>query len=232
MGNRMALIAAIAALAALAAAGCAAGEGYCGCGEGRCAAAVFAHRSPGLEIGSADEALEMLKEGNRRFASNELMPRTTNVEDRAVIAGGQWPFAVVITCSDSRVAPEIYFDQKQGDIFVIRNAGNIADETALGSLEFAVAALGARLIAVVGHDACGAVIHAHAGTQGLPAYLQGVLARVARNIPDSETYEAAIDENVRSVVETVAANEVVQAHGALVVGARFEIGTGRVEFFP
>lgn len=231
MKRKVTLAAAIAVAAALAVVGCAGGEAACGCSDGYCAGVGFDHRSPNYAIGDADAALDMLREGNRRFVQNDLMPRTTNVADRAIIAEGQWPFAVVITCSDSRVAPEIYFDQKQGDIFVVRNAGNIADETALGSLEFAVAALGARLIVVVGHDACGAVIHAHAGTSGLPANLQGVLGRVAQNIPGSETYEAAIDDNVVSVVNTVAANEVVQEHGARVVGARFQIGSGRVIFF-
>ena len=190
----------------------------------------FGHRSPNNVISLPSQALQMLKDGNERFVNNELMPRTTNLADRKILAEGQWPFAVVITCSDSRVSPELFFDQKQGDLFVIRNAGNIADATALGSMEFAVEHLGASLVAVVGHTGCGAVINAHAGAQGLSSNLQSVLDRVAENITDSENAQAAKVDNVRSVIAAVSANEVVQKTQAKVVGAIFDVSTGAVTF--
>ena len=93
---------------------------------------------PGELIEDANAALQMLKEGNERYLKGQLIPKTSYSADREVLNNGQKPFAVVLTCSDSRAAPEIFFDQKLGDIFVIRNAGNVADKTALGSIEYAV----------------------------------------------------------------------------------------------
>jgi len=192
-----------------------------GCGH-------FEHRAPDEVIECPWLALEMLMEGNWRFATDELMPRDTNLTDRWINATGQWPFAAIVTCSDSRVAPEIYFDQKVGDLFVVRNAGNIADSTALGSLEFAVEFLGAPLVVVVGHTECGAVINAHAGATGLADNLQGVLDHVMGNIEDSECADSAKTDNVFAVVEQIRANPVIERMGAVVVGAIFDIASGRV----
>jgi carbonic anhydrase len=191
----------------------------------------FEHRMPDDSITDTDTALERLVRGNERFISNRLMPRNTNRVDLNITAAGQWPFAVILTCSDSRVAPEIYFDQKIGDLFVIRNAGNFADETALGSLEFAVEHLGARLIVVVGHTMCGAVYTAHAQATGLSENLQNVISTVGRNIPNSSTPEEAVLENTLTVAAQVLQNEVVKTFGAVVLGAVYNIETGQVEFF-
>lgn len=198
--------------------------------SGLAAASAVSHRAPNEVIDCAEVALQMLISGNWRFASDNPMPRDTNMADRLIAIEGQWPFAVIVTCSDSRVSPEIYFDQKVGDLFVIRNAGNFACETALGSLEFAVEHLGAPLVVVVGHSFCGAVINAHAGAQGLSSHLQNVLDRVALNIAHSHTAEEAIQDNISSVVATIMENDVVQRMGATVVGAYFDIASGRVIF--
>jgi carbonic anhydrase len=112
---------------------------------------------------SASEALRRLQEGNRRFVSGVGGRRagvTITQADRAKLAEGQKPFAAVIGCSDSRVPPEIIFDQGLGDLFVIRVAGNIAGPSQIGSVEFAVANLGVQLVVVLGHSSCGAVIAA------------------------------------------------------------------------
>ena len=188
----------------------------------------FNHRTPDWTIHDPDVALRMLLDGNARFVSNNLMPRTTNKQDLEILSVGQWPFAVIITCSDSRVAPEIYFDQKLGDIFVIRNAGNIADSTALGSMEYALEHLGTKLVVVVGHESCGAVHGAFAHGHDAPANLQGILDTVLRNTQESQTAEDAVFENIASVKKTIEADEVVKATGAMVVGAFYEISTGRV----
>jgi carbonic anhydrase len=112
---------------------------------------------------SASEALRRLQEGNRRFVSGVGSRRagvTITQADRAKLAEGQEPFAAVIGCSDSRVPPEIIFDQGLGDLFVIRVAGNIAGPSQIGSVEFAVSNLGVQLVVVLGHSSCGAVIAA------------------------------------------------------------------------
>jgi carbonic anhydrase len=112
---------------------------------------------------SASEALRRLQEGNRRFVSGVGGRRagvTITQADRAKLAEGQEPFAAVIGCSDSRVPPEIIFDQGLGDLFVIRVAGNIAGPSQIGSVEFAVSNLGVQLVVVLGHSSCGAVIAA------------------------------------------------------------------------
>ena len=107
---------------------------------------------------SVSEALDRLKEGNRRFVSG-VGGRSAGVTqaDRSELVERQEPFAAVIGCSDSRVPPEIVFDQGLGDLFVIRVAGNVAGPSQIGSVEFAVASLGVRLVVVLGHSSCGAI---------------------------------------------------------------------------
>ena len=188
------------------------------------------YRKPDEVVADPETARRMLVEGNARFAENRPMPRTTIVEDRAVASRGQWPFAAIITCSDSRVAPELYFDRKMGDLFVIRNAGNIADSTALGSMEYAVEHLGVRLVVVVGHESCGAVNGAFGPPHGASANLRGILDRVRTNAPNSRNPEEAILENIRSVRDTLAANDAVRKTGTFVLGGFFHLDSGRVDF--
>ena len=106
---------------------------------------------------SADAALEKLKEGNRRYLSAKTNPGDVSPEARAGSVGGQSPYAVVVTCSDSRVIPEAIFSAGIGELFVIRVAGNVIDDHQLGSIEYAAGHLGCRLVVVLGHDHCGAV---------------------------------------------------------------------------
>ena len=115
---------------------------------------------------TAAEALHRLEEGNARFVSGLLSSTTPAAlaASREKVAQGQKPFAVIVGCSDSRVGPEVIFDQKLGDIFVIRTAGEVVDDVALGSIEYAVEHLGAPLIVVLGHQRCGAVDAAVAGS--------------------------------------------------------------------
>ena len=105
----------------------------------------------------ADEALAKLKAGNERFTSQPASKGRPNAARRAEVAQTQHPFAVIVACSDSRTAPELVFDQNIGDLFVIRVAGNLVDDYGMGSIEYAVEHLGARLIVVLGHERCGAV---------------------------------------------------------------------------
>lgn len=105
----------------------------------------------------SDEALQRLIDGNDRFRHDRREHPRQNRAHRAEVASGQQPFAVIFTCADSRIAPEIVFDQGLGDLFVIRTAGHVLDDAAIGSIEYGVAVLGARLVVVMGHQYCGAV---------------------------------------------------------------------------
>lgn len=174
-------------------------------------------------------ALKYLSDGNRRYIDNQTMPRDTNDADRAALKDGQKPFAVVVTCSDSRVSPEIYFDQKLGDIFVIRSAGNIADTTALGSIEYAVEHLRAPLVVVVGHSKCGAVSGAYNGGK-FPKNLSTIINAISPSIRNSKCLDDAIHDHMSSVVEHIRKNEIVVETGAKVAGAFYDIETGKVIF--
>ena len=184
--------------------------------------------SPDVQITSSDEALTLLKEGNARFVAGEGMPRNTNLKDRELTAEAQKPFAAIVTCADSRCAPELYFDQKIGDIFVLRNAGNIADDSVIGSLEFGVAVLGVQVVIVVGHTQCGAVHNAHADATGLPAKLQGVLDTIKPGIAANDCKEDAVNDNVKVQMDILANSETVSK--VPVLGANYDVATGKVTF--
>jgi carbonic anhydrase len=174
-------------------------------------------------------ALRFLEEGNKRYLEGRTLERT-NAEDRAILKDGQNPFAVIVTCSDSRVSPEIYFDQKLGDIFVIRNAGNIADATALGSLEYAVEHLRVPLVVVVGHSACGAVNGALSGGE-FSANLQTIINAIRPAIESDDNLDDAIRTNIMYNVGLIRANETVRQAGATVMGAHYDIETGEINFY-
>jgi carbonic anhydrase len=186
----------------------------------------------GESITDPDVALAFLKEGNARFVSNKTISRDEFSGDAAILAEAQKPFASIVTCADSRVAPELYFDQKMGDIFILRNAGNIADGTVLGSLEFSVAALEVPLIVVVGHSACGAVKGTMSGATDFPAHLQGVLDFIRPGIAQYTDVDTELDDatiaNVNAQVEKILADPVVKDAGIKVIGAIYDIGSGKV----
>jgi len=184
---------------------------------------------PGERITDPEEALEMLKDGNDRFRYDQLSDKSTYAEDRAVLSSGQTPFAVIITCSDSRVAPEIYFDAKLGSLFVIRNAGNIVDKTTLGSIEYAVEHLGSKLVVVVGHSACGAVTAACAGGE-LPENIQHVIDHIKPAVAEDGDVDASIVTNVLNMVDVVAAEHFMHENDAVVVGACYDISSGVVNW--
>lgn len=172
-------------------------------------------------------SLQLLKDGNKRYVTNQTIQRGANEADRNILAIGQKPFAVILTCSDSRVSPEIFFDQKSGDIFVIRNAGGIADTTALGSIEYAVEHLKVPLVCVVGHSKCGAVTAAFHGG-GHSIHLQTILETIRSGIVRSESADDAIYENISSVIEKIMRNIVIKENQTAAVGAYYDIETGIV----
>jgi len=181
--------------------------------------------SPGESVTDWEQALRYLKEGNERFCKNQGIPRDTNAEDRNALKDGQKPFAAVITCADSRVAPEIYLDQKLGDIFVIRNAGNIADATVLGNVEYAVGHLKTPLVLVIGHTKCGAVTGAF--TKGeFSGNLAGVINTIGSAIGGCKDLDGAVAANAKHSAEEVRKI----AGNAKVIAACYNIETGAVEF--
>lgn len=194
---------------------------------------------------TSDEALALLRAGNRDFLNDMPSRAPTDRETRLRLAGGQRPFAAYVSCSDSRVPPELLFGRGLGELFIVRNAGNTVDTTAMGSLEFAVAVLEVPLIVVMGHEACGAVDAAmtvvrdnwrYPGSIGkmiepiIPAVLEA-----RRDAPDD--LSAAVRQNVRRVTRLLREEAsplllAPQAEGRLrVVGAYYSLSSGEVDFF-
>ncbi|GBU26497.1 carbonic anhydrase [Treponema sp. R8-4-B8] len=184
---------------------------------------------PGELIEDANVALQMLKEGNERYLKGALIPKTSYSADREVLNSGQKPFAVILTCADSRAAPEIFFDQKLGDIFVIRNAGNVADKTALGSIEYAVEHLKSKLVVVCGHGKCGAVTAACSGGE-LPPNIKHIVDHIMPAVKKGGDIDKVVHTHVAEMLEQVKADEIVKRLGVKVVGAYYDIHSGAVEW--
>jgi carbonic anhydrase len=184
---------------------------------------------PGELIENAETAFLMLKEGNERYMKGELIDKRTYDIDREVLCGGQKPFAAVLTCSDSRVAPEIFFDQRLGDIFVVRNAGNIADTATLGSLEYAIEILQSHLIVVCGHANCGAVTAA-CFHEEVPPNVKYIIDHIKQAIEMGGDVDKVIRNHVAVTVEQIQSNETVKRLGVPVIGAYFDMHTGEVQW--
>ena len=184
---------------------------------------------PNVKITSAEEALQFLKEGNERFVKGELSTKDTYEEDRNTLSGGQVPYAIVLCCADSRVAPEIYFDQKLGDIFVIRNAGNVVDDVVLGSIEYGAEHLGSPLVVVVGHTSCGAVTAACSGGE-LPRNIQAIVKKIAPSVEEGKSVNEVAAANAKAMVEEILNDEIIQHLGTKVVPAVYDILTGEVSW--
>src|SRR6266545_3286958 len=149
------------------------------------------------------EAISKLKEGNGRYANGNLQHPGQTTERRAELAKGQHPFAIIVDCSDSRVPPEIVFDQGLGDLFIYRVAGNVIDDHGLGSIEYAVDHLGVRLIVVLGHQRCGAVDAARetiAAKGKAPGHIQSLVTAIkpAVEATAKEDLDATIKANVKN----------------------------------
>lgn len=187
---------------------------------------------------TADEVLARLMEGNRRFAEGKLVHPHQTVDRRAQVAQGQKPVATVLTCSDSRVSPELYFDQGLGDLFVIRNAGNILDDHVLGSIEYAVEHLGSPLIIIVGHEKCGAVAATVAGGHA-PGHIHSIVESIQPAVAASsneagDKVENAVRANARHMAASLAKSEplidaATRTGKVKIIAARYDLGTGRIE---
>lgn len=193
---------------------------------------------------SPKEALDRLKEGNKRFLQNKHADRNLLNQVKET-AGGQHPFALVLGCVDSRVTPELIFDQGIGDIFSLRVAGNVIDEDILGSMEFACVLAGTPLIVVKGHTRCGAVTGAYKGGQSgnLQKTLDKITPAVAeakKSLPASSSDSDIINEasrlNVLHSIEEIKQKSPVLSklwkEGKIdIVGAMYYVSSGEVAFF-
>lgn len=181
----------------------------------------------------AKEALEKLKEGNRRYLGAETPAGDISLAVREDTAeNGQHPYAIIVTCSDSRVIPESIFSAGIGELFVIRVAGNVIDDHQLGSIEYAADHLGARLILVLGHTRCGAVgaaIHGHGG-----GFIDSIIKDISLAIGDEKDDFRAGCLNVKHGVEVIKHELEIHpphdAKGLVVAGAIYHIEDGRVEY--
>ena len=192
---------------------------------------------------SAREALDRLRSGNARFASNTRRSDAFVTERRrSQLRDGQEPFAIILGCSDSRVPAEIVFDQGLGDLFVIRVAGNIVAPSQIGSIEFAAERFGTRLVVVMGHSQCGAVLatleELHRPTESQSPNLRSIVDRVRPAIEG--LLDAPVDEAVRANTRWSVAQlrhgspileQLIQEKGLMIVGAQYSLESGRVEFF-
>lgn len=189
-------------------------------------------------FGSA-ASLNKLIEGNQRYVNSETVCHEEWSAKRLAHAKGQAPFAVIVTCSDSRVPPEIIFDQALGDLFVIRVAGNVVDEFAIGSIEYGVSVLGADTVLVLGHSNCGAVEGAIQGLK-FDNHIQEVLNAIqpaveATKGASGDLLEKTIKANVRHVEEKLKNSKPVLSkqwkEGKLtILGGYYDLASGKVEF--
>jgi len=196
------------------------------------ARAPYAH--PGVsDATTPDEALALLYEGNGRFANGQVMAPHRNMARLKEVAKGQRPFAAFLGCADSRVPIEIVFDQGFGDLFVTRIAGNVATPEDIGSLEFGTVVLGAKVIYVLGHSACGAVTATMQGSE-VPGQISTLyrLIRPAVKLAGGDV-DRAIAENVRLQAETIAESspviaKLVREGKVKVAGGVYDLESGRV----
>ena len=183
-----------------------------------------------------DAALAKLREGNARFVASQVSSAKFHAAKRQETAKAQNPFAIVVACADSRTAPEIVFDANIGDLFVIRTAGNLVDDHALGSIEYAVDHLGSRLVVVMGHQRCGAVTAALAGGTA-PGHIQSLVrdilpAVASANGKPGDATDNTIAENARLIAARIG-NEVEIGDlkkEVRVVSAVYNFDTGKVEW--
>lgn len=199
----------------------------------------------------AQTALERLREGNARFVANvRSLDTLLSHTRRAELAAGQEPIAIILGCSDSRVPAEIVFDQGLGDLFVIRVAGNVVAASQVGSVEFAAARFGTRLVVVLGHTQCGAVSatleELQRPTGSHSRNIQSIVERIrpaVAGLLDTDLrhqpgalMQAAVRANVRAAAHQLRYGSpileaLIEREGLLVVGAEYSLETGVVEFF-
>ena len=186
---------------------------------------------------SAAKALAKLKAGNKNFVADKLDGKLQDSSRRKDLTGGQSPYAIILSCADSRVVPELAFDSGLGEIFVIRVAGNVANTSSIASIEYAVAHLGVNLIVVLGHESCGAVTAAIAG--GDNGYnLNHLLAHIepAKAASRDKSVNGVVKKNAKMTAKELADRSEIlgkaaaKKNGLQIVPAYYNLGSGKVDF--
>ncbi len=181
---------------------------------------------------TAEEGLKKLKDGNKKYLAGKGMGDISSARREETLKNGQQPYAIIITCADSRVIPEAIFSAGIGDLFIIRVAGNVLDDHQLGSIEYAAEHLGCRLVVVLGHTHCGAV---DAAIKHNPdGYIRFITDEIKLAIGEEKDGNKACCLNVKhsvSVIESSLAIRSAEEHGLKVVGAVYFLEDGHVDFF-
>lgn len=206
---------------------------------------MHAHTKEQLSQLKPQQALQYLKEGNNRFVNNEKADRDL-LQQVSETKGGQHPFATVLSCMDSRTSAELIFDQGLGDIFSIRVAGNVLNEDVLGSMEYATKVVGTKIILVLGHTRCGAVVGACEGVQlgNLTQLLQKIQPAIDsetttkdnRNGKNPDFVKNVTDINVRQTMDQILQQsptiaELVKEGQVQIIGGVYDVDSGKVTFF-
>lgn len=188
------------------------------------------------DVSSSDEALQILKEGNARFATDKSVLRNINVERRESLKNGQNPYAVIVSCSDSRVTPTTVFNAGLGELFDIRLAGNVVDDDALGSIEYAVEHLNTPLIVVMGHQSCGAVTATYNEVvkgEKVSGNMESFVKKITPSVNKNGTIDDAIHTNIDMVVKEISEDKgiktLIDQGKVKVVGAYYDLN-GNVTF--
>lgn len=188
------------------------------------------------DVSSSDEALQILKEGNARFATDKSVLRNINAERRESLKNGQNPYAVIVSCSDSRVTPTTVFNAGLGELFDIRLAGNVVDDDALGSIEYAVEHLNTPLIVVIGHQSCGAVTATYNEVvkgEKVSGNMESFVKKITPSVNKNGTIDDAIHTNIDMVVKEISEDKgiktLIDQGKVKVVGAYYDLN-GNVTF--
>ena len=188
------------------------------------------------DVSSSDEALQILKEGNARFATDKSVLRNINAERRESLKNGQNPYAVIVSCSDSRVTPTTVFNAGLGELFDIRLAGNVVDDDALGSIEYAVEHLNTPLIVVMGHQSCGAVTATYNEVvkgEKVSGNMESFVKKITPSVNKNGTIDYAIHTNIDMVVKEISEDKgiktLIDQGKVKVVGAYYDLN-GNVTF--
>ena len=184
------------------------------------------------------EILQLLKEGNARFSENQMEHSRRDPLSREKLESGQNPLAVLLTCADSRVSPDLVLDKGLGDLFVIRNAGNVAGPSVIASIEFAVVQLGVSLVVIMGHEQCGAVQAAIDGVN--MGHIGSVTGKILPAVKKAETTEGDLLENAARLNTQMVAEQLRQTDpilknacnkgGLTIISAFYSLKSGKVHF--
>ncbi|MBM3197376.1 MAG: carbonic anhydrase [Chlamydiae bacterium] len=176
------------------------------------------------------ESLQILVDGNNRYVTNKLLFADHSSDKRLALIGGQKPFGIILSCSDSRVIPEIVFDQSAGNLFVVRIAGNVAGSVELESIEFAAKVFESSIIVVLGHESCGAV---RAVLNNKAKDIPAIAALIKPALRKGDNLESAIKQNVVSTVASLKNNadlkKLLDEKKLDIVGGYYKIKTGKIE---